>query len=190
MAKSRAHHSSQQSSDSESQKTNAPLIVNRVGQIPLVHLAVTTGVTQYDKLKGSNATVNDVISNAERFASYLWSSVQPVVTKLHDPIEKVDQIACKTLDYVEANVPAIKKSPEELWGEGKTKYTQVVEQSTIIKFIKSVAEALYAAVPDVVKPVLNQFGCQQSTSQSSSSQPQQSHQAPQQHQEASHSADH
>lgn len=146
----KVHHANQQHTSGDHNQANAsPMIVERVNQIPIVNLAVTAGFSQYDKLKASNVTIGDVMSQAEKWASYFWSSVQPVVDKLHDPIEKADKLACKTLDYVEANVPALKKSPQELLNESKSKYNQVVEQSILMRLFKTFTELLYGTATRV-----------------------------------------
>lgn len=82
-------------------KKPTPMIVERVNKIPVVNLAITMGFSQYDRLKSSNVTVGDLMAKAESWAVYLWEKVQPVIDKLQDPIQKADQLACSTLDYVE-----------------------------------------------------------------------------------------
>lgn len=82
-------------------KTGKPMIVERFSKIPMVNKAIIMGYSQYDRLKSSNVTVGDVMSRAEGWAAFLWQKVQPIVEKLQEPINKADQLACKTLDYVE-----------------------------------------------------------------------------------------
>lgn len=174
MAKSRTTQANQQTTTQ-----NGPMIVERVNQIPIVNLAVTAGFTQYDKLKSSNVTVGGVISQAEKMAAYLWSQVQPVVNKLQDPIDKADKLACKTLDYVEASVPAIKKSPQEIISDSKSKYSQVVEQNAFIRIIRSLTEILYGsaiAAKDVIVGGVQQHNQEKKDQQ----------QQPQQHQAEHH----
>lgn len=84
------------------------MIVDRVNRIPMVNFAVSMGFTQYDKLKSSNVTVGQVMSRAESLAAYFWTKVQPIVEKLQDPINKADQLACDTLDFVEVKLRSMK----------------------------------------------------------------------------------
>lgn len=89
-------------------KKGTPMIVERVNRYPLVNFAVSIGFSQYDKLKSSNVTVGDVMSRAESWAVYVWQKVQPIVEKLQDPINKADQLACHTLDFVEDKLQTMK----------------------------------------------------------------------------------
>lgn len=73
----------------------------------MVNFAISMGYTQYDKLKSSNVTVGNIMSKAEVWTAYLWEKVQPVIEKLQDPINKADQIACNTLDFVEGKIKSI-----------------------------------------------------------------------------------
>lgn len=84
------------------------MIVERVNKIPAVHFAISLGYTQYDRLKASNATIGQVMNQAENFAAYLWQKVRPYVTKLQEPIDKADQLACNTLDFVESKIEHVK----------------------------------------------------------------------------------
>lgn len=89
-------------------KKGTPMIVERVNRYPMVNFAVSVGFSQYDKLKSSNVTVGDVMSRAESWAIYVWQKVQPIVEKLQDPINKADQLACHTLDFVEDKLHTMK----------------------------------------------------------------------------------
>lgn len=82
-------------------RNRTPMIVERVNKIPIVSFAVSMGFSQYDKIKSSHATVNQVFTKAEGLAAYLWQKVQPIVEKLEEPINKADRLACNTLDFVE-----------------------------------------------------------------------------------------
>lgn len=86
------------------------MIVERVNRIPMVNFAISVGFSQYDKIKTSNVTVGDVINRAEGWAFYVWQKVQPIVEKLQDPINKADQLACHTLDFVEDKFNTVKRT--------------------------------------------------------------------------------
>jgi len=53
-------------------------------------------------------TIGDVITRAEGWAAYFWQKVQPIVEKLQDPINKADQLACHSLDFVENKLHSMK----------------------------------------------------------------------------------
>lgn len=74
----------------------------------MVQFAVTMGFSQYDRLKASNVTVGDVMVRAEGWAAYVWEKVHPFVEKFQEPINKADQIACHTLDFVGDKLTAMK----------------------------------------------------------------------------------
>lgn len=84
------------------------MIVERVNRIPVVSFAISMGFSQYDKLKSSNVTVGDVMTRAESWAFYVWEKVKPIVEKLQDPINKADQIACNTFDFVEDKLNTVR----------------------------------------------------------------------------------
>ena len=88
-------------------KGATPMIVARVNKIPIVSVAVSMGFSQYDKLKSSNVTVGDVMTRAESWAFYVWQKMQPIVEKLRDPINKADQLACNTLDFLEGKLNTV-----------------------------------------------------------------------------------
>lgn len=85
-----------------------PMIVERVNRIPVVSFAISMGYSQYDKLKSSNVTVGDVMTRAESWAFYVWEKVKPIVEKLQDPINKADQLACNTFDFVEDKLNSVR----------------------------------------------------------------------------------
>lgn len=96
------------STSTTARKAQTPMIVERVNRIPMVNFAVSVGFSQYDKLKSSSVTVGDVMTKAEGWAAYVWAKVQPIVEKLQDPINKADQLACNTLDFVEDKLHSMK----------------------------------------------------------------------------------
>lgn len=106
-----SQNSNKSSSGQDSvKKAGTPMIVERVNRIPMVNFAISVGFSQYDKIKTSNVTVGDVINRAEGWAFYVWQKVQPIVEKLQDPINKADQLACHTLDFVEDKFNTVKRT--------------------------------------------------------------------------------
>lgn len=93
-----------QKSDQQAVLKATPMIVDRVYRYPMINMAITLGYTQYDKLKSSNVTVGEVMTKAESLAAYLWHKVSPFVERFQEPINRVDKLACDTLDFVEEKV--------------------------------------------------------------------------------------
>lgn len=64
--------------------------------------------------QSSNRLIEYSFENAEKT---VWSVVDltvPLVTKLEDPINKIDDLMCKSLDIVVENVPIVTYTPEEV----------------------------------------------------------------------------
>lgn len=99
---------SQAATDKVESNYKSPMIIERVNKIPMVNLAISMGFSQYDKLKSSNVTIGDIMTKAEGWALYVWQKAQPLVEKLQQPIQKADQIACDTFDYVETKISSVK----------------------------------------------------------------------------------
>lgn len=92
------------------------MIAARVNKIPMVNSAISMGFDHYGKLKESNLTVGDLMTKAENWAVFLWEKLQPIVEKLQDPIQKADQLACDTFDFVETKLSSA-KLPETILGK-------------------------------------------------------------------------
>lgn len=121
----------------KSVKKGTPLIVERVNKFPLVNMAISMSYSQYDRLKSSNITVGDVMTRAESWAVYVWEKVQPIVEKLQEPINRADQLACQTLDFVEGKLCQVKMPQSPFIETLLTKYNQVA--APVIKNITSKA---------------------------------------------------
>lgn len=106
-----------------------PMIVDRVNKIPMVNFAISMGFSQYDKLKTSNITVGDVMTKAESWALFVWSKVAPIVDKLQDPINKADQLACQTFDFVEDKLSTVQITASPLTDTILKKFKPVTASS-------------------------------------------------------------
>lgn len=107
-----------------------PMIVEKVNKIPMVNFAISMGFSQYDKIKSSYATVGDVMVKAENLALFMWSKVQPIVDKLQDPINKADEFACQTFDFVEDKLSTVHLPQTPLTDSIITKFKQVAAPIT------------------------------------------------------------
>ncbi|XP_017769636.1 PREDICTED: lipid storage droplets surface-binding protein 1-like isoform X2 [Nicrophorus vespilloides] len=97
--------------------------VDRITKLPLVEGTWQTGKSIYDKVKDYNSITNWTMSTAESTVSKAvevgMPYATPVVQKMEGPIKKVDGMLCSGLDFVEANVPAVKIPPGELYTSTK-----------------------------------------------------------------------
>lgn len=133
----KANQVSQTKADGGATRKGTPLIVERVNKFPIVNIAISMSYSQYDRLKSSNITVGEVMTRAEGWAVYVWEKVQPIVEKLQEPINKADQLACQTLDFVEVKLGQVKMSQSPLIETLMTKYNQVA--APVIKNITAKA---------------------------------------------------
>ncbi|KAI1301661.1 Perilipin-2 [Halotydeus destructor] len=99
--------------------------VSRVYELPLVKSTIAAATEQYEKLK-SNPIVGPSITKAEQTVSYVaTNAAMPVVSKFEGPLKLADSLVCQGLDKLEENVPAIKKSPEEIKSATFEKYEEL-----------------------------------------------------------------
>lgn len=86
--------------------------VARIGSIPLVESSLKTAETVYSSIKRSNTLFNWYFSTAE---ATLWAavdSIRPAVRLVEGPLNKIDNIMCKSLDIVERRVPIVYLPPQ------------------------------------------------------------------------------
>jgi len=62
----------------------------------------------------SNRVIGYSLESAEKTALSVVDLSVPLVIKFEDPINRIDDIMCKSLDIVEQNVPMITYTPEEV----------------------------------------------------------------------------
>lgn len=88
----------------------------------------------YGRVKGMNSLTQAALERAE---TTVMGSVtlalevsRPVVAKLETPIRQVDTIVCNGLSKLEEKAPVIKKSPQEIVDEGKTRVMEIRRRSS------------------------------------------------------------
>ncbi|XP_074595966.1 perilipin-5-like [Brevipalpus obovatus] len=106
-------------------------IISRVSSLPIVKSALGVASEGYEKIKGSNALINNTISAAEQSINYVASLVasNPMTAKFEKIITIADSLACQGLEKLVATVPAITQSPEELYTTGLEKVGEIKKYS-------------------------------------------------------------
>jgi len=99
--------------------------IGRVTRLPVVASALVFATDRYERIKGYNELVGSTLARAEQSVAYVAETAKPVVLKLEKPITYADQYVCQGLDKLEAKVPVIKKSPEEIYSSGWGKFEEV-----------------------------------------------------------------
>lgn len=108
--------------------------ISRVTLLPVVRAAMDTTVGAYQKAKEMNGLVNFTLSNAEKTAYFAAGKAKPMVDRFETQIGFVDVLACRTLDKLEKTVPIIKKTPEEIYGESKRMYEEIVVKPALTRY--------------------------------------------------------
>lgn len=67
-------------------------------------------------LQSSNRVIGFSLNQTEKTVLGVIDLTVPLVIKLENPINKIDDIMCKSLDIVEENLPIITYTPEEVSG--------------------------------------------------------------------------
>ncbi|ORY06947.1 hypothetical protein K493DRAFT_310355 [Basidiobolus meristosporus CBS 931.73] len=95
-----------------SHKEEEPGFVKRVISIPLVHDGIEL-VSSY--VHDPNAKyINKVATTVENAANSLYKLSEPYQARLQGPISKVDELGCRSLDFIEAKFPIVKAPTNEV----------------------------------------------------------------------------
>jgi len=98
--------------------------LSRFSSIPLISSSISLATDGYSRFKCYT------FSKAEESISYMASTAQSVIQKLERPISIADNFACQGLDKLQEKVPAINKSPEELFDDGVSRIGVVRKYGT------------------------------------------------------------
>ncbi|KAK9763447.1 hypothetical protein K7432_009848 [Basidiobolus ranarum] len=86
--------------------------IKRIFSIPLVHDGVEL-VSSY--VHDTNAGyIKKVASTVENAANSLYKLSEPYQAHFQQPISKVDELGCRSLDYIEAKFPIVKAPTNEV----------------------------------------------------------------------------
>lgn len=62
----------------------------------------------------SNRVIGYSLESAEKTVLNVADLSVPLIIKFEDPINRIDDIMCKSLDVVEHNIPMVTYTPEEV----------------------------------------------------------------------------
>jgi len=78
----------------------------------------------------SNKIITYSLESAEKTVLNVMDMSVPLVIKFEDPINRIDDIMCKSLDVVEQNVPMVTYTPEEVSAFKISCYIQIMINKT------------------------------------------------------------
>lgn len=84
---------------------------------------------------GKNRVFNWALTAAEDCVSRAVTTAAPIVSRLDDKIQYVDQTLVKGIDKLEVTAPIIKNTPQEIYAQAKNKVIDAV-QPTINRVVK------------------------------------------------------
>ncbi|VVC42496.1 Hypothetical protein CINCED_3A005291 [Cinara cedri] len=123
--------------------------IKRIMKLPVVSSGVNKVTYIYVKVKSSNRIIEYSLDNAEKTVLSVVDISTPIVVKFEDPINKIDEIMCKSLDIVEHNVPMVTYTPEEIYFTTKTfvkaKVEPVLKRADSVKQLAMLDDALSVA---------------------------------------------
>jgi len=102
----------------------------KLTSLPIVQASLNVVTDSYGRVKGMNSLTQAALSRAEQTVTLALTISQPVVAKFETPIKQVDSIVCTGLSKLEEKAPVIKKSPEEILNEGKTRVSELRRRSS------------------------------------------------------------
>lgn len=98
--------------------------------LPIVQASMNVVQDSYGRVKGLNSLTQAALERAETTVTLALQVSQPVVAKLEAPIKQVDSIVYTGLSKLEEKAPVIKKSPEEILNEGRTRVSELRRRSS------------------------------------------------------------
>ncbi|XP_065363084.1 lipid storage droplets surface-binding protein 2 isoform X4 [Calliphora vicina] len=124
--------------------------LERIIQLPVVGAAWDKSQDVYGKVKGNNRVFNWALNAAEDCVSRAVTTAAPIVCRLDDKIQFVDQTLVKGIDKLEVTAPIIKNTPQEIYAQAKNKVIDAV-QPTINRVInfKAAGEQKAASLKDL-----------------------------------------
>ncbi|CAI6369042.1 unnamed protein product [Macrosiphum euphorbiae] len=118
-------------------------------KLPVVSSGVNKATYIYVKVKMSNRVIGYSLESAEKTVLSVADMSVPLVIKFEDPINRIDDIMCKSLDVVEYNIPMVTYTPEEIYFTTKTfvkaKVEPVLKRADSVKQLSMLDDALSVA---------------------------------------------
>ncbi|XP_068506733.1 perilipin-2 isoform X1 [Syngnathus scovelli] len=108
----------------------------RVAQLPLVRSAYARLSVLYTDTKSSGARLKRVCEGLESSVTVLGSTairrVSPVISKLKPQVSFANDVACKSLDWLEATFPVLHTPTDQLVDDVRSKVLEVQDAVTIV----------------------------------------------------------
>ncbi|KAM9818539.1 perilipin-2-like isoform 2-T2 [Syngnathus typhle] len=108
----------------------------RVAQLPLVRSAYARLSVLYTDTKSSDARLKRVCEGLESSVTVLGSTairrVSPVISKLKPQVSFANDVACKSLDWLEATFPVLHTPTDQLVDDVRGKVLEVQDAVTIV----------------------------------------------------------
>lgn len=114
-------------------------------KLPVVSSGVDKATYIYVKVKSSNRIIGYSLENAEKTVLTVYDMSVPIIIKLEDPINKIDDLMCKSLDIVVHNAPFVTYTPEEMYYTVKAKVEPVLKRADSVKQLSMLDDALSVA---------------------------------------------
>lgn len=89
-------------------------VFNRVLELPIIELALVKSASTYSRIKNSYQLVHWVLSTAENSLTIATNQAAPIAKKFQTPIHYVDHTLCLGLDIIQAKLPMVNESPEQV----------------------------------------------------------------------------
>ncbi|XP_025412300.1 lipid storage droplets surface-binding protein 1 [Sipha flava] len=123
--------------------------IHRIMKLPVVSSGVNKATCVYVKVKTSNKIIEYSLDNAEKTVLNVVDLSVPLVIKFEEPINRIDDLMCKSLDVVEHNIPMVTYTPEEIYFTTKTfvkaKVEPVLKRADSVKQLTMLDDALSVA---------------------------------------------
>ncbi|XP_057700219.1 perilipin-2-like isoform X5 [Corythoichthys intestinalis] len=130
----------------------------RVAQLPLVRSAFTNLLDLYGDAKSGNPGFGSVCegleSSVKQLASVVSHRVSPAITKLNPQVSLANDVACKTLDWLEATFPVLQTSSDQLVAGLRSKVMEMQDAVSIAAHgtVDSVQHAVMCIMASAQQP--------------------------------------
>ncbi|XP_077426830.1 perilipin-2-like isoform X2 [Vanacampus margaritifer] len=138
---------------------NKQTAASRVAQLPLVRSAYGNLSVLYGETKSINASLKSVCEGLESgvtlFGSVAVQRVSPVITKLKPQVSFANDVACKSLDWLEATFPVLHTPTDQLVAGVRSKVLEVQDAVNIVAHgtVDCVQHAVTCMMAKVQQPV-------------------------------------
>ncbi|PVD19334.1 hypothetical protein C0Q70_19821 [Pomacea canaliculata] len=102
-------------------------LFHKLGELPIVNDTCHQVLDIYERTKGHNFLFRTTFGLAEATARVIAGKTLPIITNHCQPqLQKVNNVACDTLDALEEKYPIITRPTDEVLREGKEKYDKTL----------------------------------------------------------------